>query len=206
MSDLAEQKSQLRKRILSERNKLPEHNRIEMSLQAAEHGLNVPDFSPDQFQPGTIVSGFLPIRSEIDARPLMAELTSLGARLCLPVVISKTEIEFRELERGAPLVESGFGTVGPDENAAVLEPQILIMPLSAFDSSGGRMGYGGGYYDRAVERLTKQGIQVRLFGMAFSMQQVDAVPMESHDRYLDGIITDTELKLFHGNPATGGRT
>jgi 5-formyltetrahydrofolate cyclo-ligase len=195
MPGLAELKSSLRKQILAQRNQLAEVDRIDRSLQAAEAGLATDGLSADKVG-GKIVSGFLPIRSEIDARPLLFELGQRGARLCLPVVISKTEIEFREMVRGEPLVESGFGTVGPDESAAVLDPQILLMPLSVFDGEGGRIGYGGGYYDRAIERLLAKGIKPQLIGMGFSMQEVDEVPMEEHDRFLDGIITENGYRGF----------
>ena len=70
------------------------------------------------------------------------------------------------------------------------------MPLSAFDQRGGRMGYGAGFYDRAVTRLENTVSRLRLFGLAFSVQEVDAVPMEPHDRFLDGIITEREQRLF----------
>ena len=196
MPSLADQKAALRKTILAHRNALDEADRIEMSLQAAEVARDMPELNEDHLIPGTVVSGFLPIRSEIDARPLLFELGQRGARLCLPVVISKTEIEFREMVRGEPLVESGFGTVGPGESAAVLDPQILLMPLSVFDSRGGRIGYGGGYYDRAIERLQGKDIKPRLIGIAFSVQEVEEVPMEGHDRVLDGIITENGYRSF----------
>ena len=195
MTSLAEQKAALRKTILARRNELAETDRIEMSLKAAEAARNVPELG-DALVPGTVIAGFLPIRSEIDIRPMLFALGQMGARLCLPVVISKTEIEFREMIRGEPLVESGFGTVGPGETAAVLDPQILLMPLSVFDNKGGRIGYGGGYYDRAIERLLGKDIKPQLIGVAFSTQEVEEVPMESHDRYLDGIITENGYRSF----------
>ncbi|MDD9911279.1 MAG: 5-formyltetrahydrofolate cyclo-ligase [Ahrensia sp.] len=183
-------KSDLRKAVLARRDALTAEFRIQASLDAADHGLTAPCFSDEVFVGDTVVSGFLPIRSEIDARPLLAGLAQLGARLCLPVVIDKTTIVFRELLRTAPLVETGFGTVGPPPDARILDPKVLIMPLSAFDRRGGRMGYGAGYYDRAVETLLTKGIKPTLLGMAFCVQEVDAVPMEQHDAYLHGIITE----------------
>jgi len=187
---MKDQKTSLRKAALARRDGLPEVERIEGSLAAAERGVALNVFSPDVL-PGAIVAGFHPIRSEIDPRPLMVELAKRGAILCLPVVTDKTTIEFRELVRGAPMIESGFGTVGPDNDAAVLDPTILIVPLSVFDAQGGRIGYGAGFYDRAIERLIAKGITPRLVGMAFSTQQVDSVPMEAHDRHLEGVITET---------------
>ena len=191
MISICKQKSDLRNSILTARDALPETTRVEMSLTAAEHGITAPVFDEAKFLPGTVVAGFHPIRSEIDPRPFMFELSRLGARLCLPVVTDKTTIEFRELLRGEPLVESGFGTVGPDGNAQVFDPTILIVPLSVYDKYGGRIGYGAGFYDRAIARLIEKGVEPILLGMAFSMQEAETVPMEPHDRHLDGMITET---------------
>ncbi len=188
---ISQQKSRLRKEILAKRDALDGEQRVEYSLAACDHGAALDTFSDDTFAPGTIVSGFFPIRSEIDPRPLMAELEKRSARLCLPVVTGKTTIEFRELVRGAELVASGFGTFGPGEDAVVVDPQILIMPLSVFDRRGGRIGYGAGHYDRAIERLVAKDIVPRLVGMAYSLQQVEHVPVEEHDRALEGVITET---------------
>lgn len=197
MSTASELKSSLRNLALARRDALAMDERIELSLQATDRGLTAPEFATDLFSAGTIVSGFLPIRSEIDTRPFLAALAKRGARLCLPVVISKTQIEFRELVSGAPMEDSGFGTIGPQQGAQVLDPQIMIMPLSAFDRQGGRIGYGGGYYDRAIEKLVAIGQRPRLIGMSYSIQQVDAVPMEDHDQYLDAIITDKDYLNFN---------
>ncbi|MGO7165333.1 5-formyltetrahydrofolate cyclo-ligase, partial [Rhizobium johnstonii] len=82
----------------------------------------------------TIVSGFLPIRSEPDLRPLMARFAVRGARLCVPAILDRQTIVFRELAEGAPLVDTGFGTVGPSADAAILDPEIMLVPLSAFDA------------------------------------------------------------------------
>ena len=186
-----QQKDDLRKETLKRRDAMDESVRIEHSLAAAEHGRTVPALSQDVLAVGTIVAGFHPIRSEIDPRPLMADLVKLGARLCLPVVTDPRTIEFRELVQGAKMIESGFGTIGPDENAQVLNPDILLVPLSVFDRKGGRIGYGAGFYDRAIERLEHMGKSLHLIGMAFSTQEAPEVPMEKHDRYLDGILTET---------------
>ena len=95
----------------------------------------------DPVEPGQIVSGFSPIRSEVDVRPLMFALREHGARLCLPAILDKTTIVFRELVRGAAMVDMGFGTVGPHEDAEVLDPSLMLVPLAAFDARGHRIGY-----------------------------------------------------------------
>ena len=184
-------KSEIRRAVLARRDAMPAADRIERSLQAAEIAATALEF-----EPGTIIAGFLPIRSEIDARPLMDNLRKAGARLCLPVVVDRITIVFRELVRGEPLVETGFGTVGPGPNAEILEPQIVIAPLAAFDSAGNRLGYGAGHYDRALARLAERNAMPLLVGLAFSNQEAAEIPGEFHDYSLDGVITDEGVRWF----------
>ena len=191
--DSKELKAELRKRALARRDAIDPVARIEGSLAAAAHA--VPEIG---FEPGTIIGGFLPIQSEIDLRPLMDMLRQRGARLCLPVVLNKTTIAFRELVRGAALVDTGFGTSGPGPDAEVLDPQILLMPLSAYDGDGNRIGYGAGHYDRAIGRLVAKGITPQCIGFAFSVQEVDHVPFEDHDVPLDAIVTEKGFHRFKG--------
>lgn len=196
-SNIIEQKTRQRRQALASRDQLDPVERVEMSLAACEHGAQ--SLAVD---PGCIVSGFWPIRSEIDPRPLMSALQEKGARLCLPVVMDSKTIIFRQLIRGAPLVQTGFGTAGPGPKAEILDPLIILVPLAAFDRHGGRLGYGAGFYDRAIEKLCLKGIQPLLAGFAFSTQEVDKVPMEPHDQRLDMIITDNgvvEIEILKEN-------
>lgn len=181
-----ELKAELRSASLARRDALAPDVRIEKALEATAHGVE-----HIEFLAGTIVSGFFPIRSEIDPRPLMDEFRKLGARLCLPVVLDKTTIVFRELVRGAELVDTGFGTRGPAEDAEILDPSLLIMPLSVFDYHGGRIGYGAGHYDRAIAKLVDKNIKPRLIGMAFDCQHENRVPVEAHDQPLDAMLTES---------------
>jgi len=140
--------------------------------------------------PGTIVAGYMPIRSEIDPRPLMAALAARGARLCLPVVAADREtLIFREWRDGAALEPASFGLSVPGADAAELAPDVLLLPLAVFDDAGNRIGYGKGHYDRALARLEAAGPR-RKIGLAFALQRVDAVPAEPHDRPLDLILTE----------------
>lgn len=146
--------------------------------------------------PGETVSGLMPIRSEADIRPLMSRLRERGARLCLPVVVDRETIVFRELVPGAPLVDTGFGTRGPGPEANVLDPDLLLVPLSAFDGEGNRIGYGAGHYDRAIARLREKGRHPRLIGIAFDCQEVAEVPAEAHDVRLEAVLTESGLRRF----------
>jgi len=176
----------MRKQVLSLRDELDVEQRIDLSLQACERAA-----SAIKVLPGSIISGFWPIRSEIDPRPLMYSLQQMGARLCLPVVVDKQTIVFRELVRGEPLIKAGFGTVGPGPEAKELNPSIMLVPLAAFDEHGGRLGYGAGHYDRAIEKLQNSGSRPVLVGFGFNVQIVDKVPTEIHDQKLDMIITES---------------
>lgn len=186
---LKELKAQYRKERLAERDAIAPEDRIEKGLAIADHGDGI------DLEPGNIVSGFLPIRSEADIRPLMARLRERGARLCVPVILDRSTIVFRELVAGAPLVSSGFGTFGPGPDAAELDPHVMLVPLSAFDRTGHRIGYGAGYYDRAIDRLHQKGLNPRLIGIAFDCQEVPSVPAEPHDIRLDAILTESGLNF-----------
>ncbi|VVT06437.1 5-formyltetrahydrofolate cyclo-ligase [Rhizobium sp. EC-SD404] len=188
MTASAANKADLRRRALAHRDAMSIETRIEASIAIAEFGRTLIDL-PD----GAIVSGFSPIRSEVDIRPLMADLRDRGARICVPAILSREEIVFRELLRNAPLVDTGFGTVGPGPDAEVLDPNVMLVPLAAFDSRGHRLGYGAGHYDRAIARLHEKGLKPRLIGIAFDSQRVDLVPDEPHDVQLDAILTETGL-------------
>jgi 5-formyltetrahydrofolate cyclo-ligase len=191
-SNSSDLKQTIRRERLAARDAIPADLRIEKSLAMAEHGARI------EFEPGTVVSGFSPIRSEADIRPLMFAMREKGARLCLPVVKDRETIIFRDLVRGAELVDTGFGTAGPGPEAEIIDPQLLLVPLSAFDATGNRIGYGAGHYDRAIARLRDKGMTPRLIGVAFACQEVEAVPAEPHDVPLDAILTEDGLRHLGG--------
>lgn len=182
-------KKALRKAALGRRDALDPQWRIEASLAMAETARRA-----IAVEPGMVVSGFWPIRSEVDVRPIMFALMEAGARLALPAIIDKSTIVFRELVRGAPLIDVGFGTVAPGEEAAVLDPQVMLVPLAAFDGRGHRIGYGADFYDRAIARLAERGVDTRLVGIAFDCQEVDEVPDEPHDVIIPEILTESGLR------------
>jgi 5-formyltetrahydrofolate cyclo-ligase len=184
-------KAKLRSERLAARNALSVEERIEKSLAIAEAGGSLIDFLP-----GEEISGFFPIKSEVDVRPLMQQLRSRGAKLAVPVVVDTQTIIFRELLPDAPVVSTGFGTFGPGEAARIVDPDVMLVPLAAFDRAGHRIGYGAGYYDRAISKLHAQGRQPRLIGVAFDCQEIDIVPAEDHDVALDAILTESGLQAI----------
>lgn len=138
-----------------------------------------------------VVSGFLAIGDEIDPAPLMQRLIGEGYRLCLPVMEGKGKpLVFRAWSPGEPLAETTWGIREPLPAAPVLDPDIVLGPLLAFDRDGYRLGYGGGFYDRTLARLRALKPIVSI-GIAFDEQKVDAVPHVDYDERLDWILTPT---------------
>lgn len=187
----AEKKLALRQEALSRRDALDPRYRFDASLAAAQKGSLAIEVTA-----GFVVAGYWPIRSEIDPRPLLSHLRERGARLCLPVVIDHVTIAFREFIADTQLVPMGFGTMGPDEHAPLIDPDLMLMPLAAFDLRGHRLGYGAGHYDRALARFAERGISPQLIGMAYDIQQVEHVPDEPHDIALQKILTESGLRSF----------
>lgn len=190
VSDIKSLKKQLRLDALARRDALDREFRIEASLGMADVAERL------GVVPGDVVSGFWPMRSEVDLRPLMFALRQSGARLGIPAIVDRTTIVFRELVLGADLIDMGFGTVGPGAEAEVLDPKLMLVPLAAFDRCGHRIGYGAGYFDRAIARLVRRGLKPRLVGIAFDCQRIERVPNEPHDIPLDAILTESGLQAF----------
>jgi 5-formyltetrahydrofolate cyclo-ligase len=141
-----------------------------------------------------VIAGYWPISEEADVRPLLEALGRQGCQLTLPVVPAPRQpLLFRRWSPGAPL-EAGFhGTFQPLPESPLLRPDLVLVPLLAFDRGGSRLGYGGGYYDRTLAALRAQGPLLAV-GIAFSAQEVAVLPRESHDQGLDWIVTEVSAR------------
>ncbi|MCG6901222.1 MAG: 5-formyltetrahydrofolate cyclo-ligase [Rhodobacter sp.] len=141
---------------------------------------------------GRVLSGFMPIRTEIDPVPVMA---GWDGPVCVPVIVGKARpLDFHRWTPGCAMVLGPFGARVPAE-AEVLTPEVLIVPLLAFDARGFRLGYGGGFYDRTLERLRASRATVAI-GYAFGAQEVAEVPIEPTDQRLDMIVTEAGVTHF----------
>lgn len=176
-------KAALRRAALGRRDALDAGWRARASLEAAERLIQVL-----AGRPACTVSVFWPIRSEIDTRPLIDLLAGEGHRTALPCVTPQGLV-FRAWGPGDPLRRAGFGLSEPDDQAPAVEPDLMLVPLAAFDRRGHRIGYGAGHYDRAI--AARPG--VRTIGLAFATQEVERVPDEPHDRALDAVATEAGL-------------
>ena len=138
------------------------------------------------------LAGYMPMRTEIDPLPAMA--AHPGA-VGVPVIMGRAQpLRFRAWGPGAAMVEGEFGAFIPAEGPWV-EPEVLIVPLLAFDARGFRLGYGGGFYDRTLQGLRAKRPTLAV-GFAFAAQEVDAVPIEATDQRLDAIVTETGVRVF----------
>ena len=136
------------------------------------------------------VAGYLPIRSEIDPRPAMRALHGLGYRVVVPVVeAADRPLGFRTWTPGVATARGPFGVEVPMAGEAA-EPDLLLVPLLAYDPRGHRLGYGGGFYDRTIAALRARGDGVLAFGFAYAAQEVSGVPDGEDDMRLDGIVTE----------------
>lgn len=142
------------------------------------------------------VSFFWPIRTEIDARPVMEALAE-ERTVCLPITQGRAALDFRRWTPGTELVEDGFGVPIPVATPLVI-PAVLVVPMLGFDEAGHRLGYGGGYYDRTLAELRPRG-PVLAVGFAFEAQRLDQpLPAEPTDQPLDILVTDAGVRRFEG--------
>jgi 5-formyltetrahydrofolate cyclo-ligase len=177
-------KAAVRRAALAWREALPAADRQAAGAAVAARGL------PVAVAPGSVVSGFSPIRSEISPLPLMRRIADAGASLALPVMTGRGQpLTMRAWSFGAPLVAGVWGIREPPADAPEVFPDILIVPLAAFDRRGYRLGYGGGYYDRTIDRLRAMK-PVTAIGLAFAAQQIDEVPATPRDERLDLVLTE----------------
>jgi 5-formyltetrahydrofolate cyclo-ligase len=185
LSDLAEVKAQTRKAAFARRK--------------AAHGARGPATAAVLSEVlagyrGVPLSGYMPIRTEIDPLPAMAEAAAHGL-VGVPVIEGAGRpLLFSRWEPDGPMKEGPFGALIP-ETDDFFEPEILIVPLVAFDRSGGRLGYGGGFYDRTLERLRAKRATLAI-GFAYAAQEAEALPLERTDQTLDMIVTERDVIRF----------
>jgi 5-formyltetrahydrofolate cyclo-ligase len=180
-------KADLRAAALAARDALNGEERAAASEALAARGL------PVEISPGTVVAGYSPIRSEIDPVPLMRALALKGARLALPAVLARGKsLAFRAWLPHDRLMLGPLGILEPSPAAAEIIPEIMLVPLAAFDRLGHRIGYGAGHYDHTLANLRK--VKPIAIGLAFAAQEIEAVPALQHDVPLDFVLT--EKKAF----------
>jgi 5-formyltetrahydrofolate cyclo-ligase len=184
---VSNQKAELRVAAQARRDALPADTR-----RAAAETIAAQKF-PIAITPGTIISGFMPLKSEINPLPLLQKLAEAGAHLALPAIAGRGKpLIMRAWEFGAPLDRGQWGIREPKAEAPEVEPDILLVPLLAFDRAGHRLGYGAGYYDMTIHRLRALK-PVTAIGIAFAAQEVPKIPTTPRDERLDLVLTEREV-------------
>jgi 5-formyltetrahydrofolate cyclo-ligase len=145
-----------------------------------------------------IVSGYWPIFTEIDTRPLLTQLHEQGYEVALPVAPALSSVlVFRKWEPGMDMTLDATGVAAPPASSPLLSPDIVMAALLAFDAKGNRLGYGGGYYDATLKSMRARRKVVSV-GIAFADQEVDEIAAESYDQNLDWIVTERYARQFRG--------
>jgi 5-formyltetrahydrofolate cyclo-ligase len=193
-------KSDLRREMMARRDALLPDFR-----SAAAEAIAARPF-PFAIPAGTIVSGFMPMKSEINPLPLMKTLVHAGARLALPVTGRRGQpLLMRAWRWGEPLASGVWGIREPTPQAEPLDPDILLVPLIAFDRAGARLGYGGGYYDLTLAALRSRQAVIAV-GLAYAVQEIAAVPTTPRDATLDLVLTEREtIDLRSGSRRSGSQ-
>jgi len=186
---VSDHKLALRKAARARRRRLAEEN-PDAAVQAAVHMLD------SRLGPSPVTSLYMPVGSELDPWAIAEALMERDTQLCLPAVVERdAPLEFRAWRPGDPLAPDLLGTPAPLPGARVLEPDLVLVPLLAFDAEGGRLGQGGGYFDRTIADLHSRRRAV-IVGLAYAGQEVPSLPIEAHDRPLDAVLTEKGFRLF----------
>jgi 5-formyltetrahydrofolate cyclo-ligase len=192
-TSIEDAKAALRREATARRDALPADSR-----QAAVAAIAARKF-PLPIAPGTIVSGFMPMKTEINPLPLMRKLAEAAALLALPVVEGRGKpLTMRAWQWGEELGSGVWGIREPKPDAARVDPDILLVPLLAFDRAGYRLGYGGGYYDLTIAGLRARK-PITAVGIAFAAQEVSRVPTTPRDARLDLVLTERQVIDLRGH-------
>ena len=178
-------KSDLRRWARDARKRLSPTDRARFSTDACDR------LAASGLLEAGVVSGFWPIGSEINVIPALEHVVRQNACAALPVIVARHRpLIFRQWMPERPMIRIGW-LYEPPASADWLTPTVLLTPLLAFDRQGGRLGQGGGFYDRTLAALRRQG-PVKAIGVAFGVQEVDKVPVDALDVALDAIVTERE--------------
>ena len=187
----ADPKALLRRDALARRGQIEPAARAAFSIRLADEGLRLARV----WRP-RIVSVFYPLRDEPDTLLLLTALADAGFATALPVVVGRgSALAFRLWRPGEPTRAGAMSIREPVEDAPIVEPNLLFVPLACFDRRGHRIGYGAGYYDRTLTHLRAMK-PVHAIGVGYGICEVAAVPYETHDQTLDALVTEQETILF----------
>ena len=185
---MADERTILRAQILAARNTLPSEERQQKSRIITEHLLALPEFARARS-----VFAYVSFRSEVETLPLIAHCLNKGVTVSVPLTLVQEHrlLPYVITEPSRDLAPGYCSIPEPRTTLPLVDPasiEVVVVPGSVFDARGGRLGYGGGYYDRFLQGAAPQALRI---GLAFDLQVIEAVPLESHDQSLDYLINET---------------
>jgi len=185
---MVKERTTLRTKILAARNRLPAEERRLKSRAITERLLALPEFTAARS-----VFTYVNFRSEVETLPLIAHCLNMGGAVSVPLTLPAEHrlLAYAITNPSRDLAPGYYGILEPAEALPLVDPasiEVVVTPGSVFDSRGGRLGYGGGFYDRFLQAAAPQALRI---GLAYDLQVVEAVPLESHDQQLDYLITET---------------
>ena len=185
--------------VVAQKMQLRAYSKSKRALLSARATCAAADLAENFMEALTIIgdgsiAGYWPISNEFDVKPLLQKLSCAGITVSLPTVVpNQKRLVFQGWSENMQLVKGLYGTWQPVRSSELIRPDILMIPLLAFDSEGGRLGYGGGYYDRTLAELRKEK-EITAVGIGYAGQEVNEVPTCSSDQRLDWIVTEAGMK------------
>jgi 5-formyltetrahydrofolate cyclo-ligase len=190
--EIALAKREMRRNAAQRRDALSPQAREQAAMASAAHAEAIARLAGAV----AVISPYRAIGSELASEPLEKELQAHGLTMALPVITQLGRpLAFRRFEAGDVLAVRKWGIREPQESAPLVEPDLMLLPLLAFDATGWRLGYGGGFYDRTLARLRARKPLIAI-GFAFDEQEVDAVPHDAYDQRLDYVLSPSGLRQF----------
>ena len=174
-------KKKLRKKILNIRRKInPNSNKIDF--------IKIFNLIKRKKKLKKNIGGYFPVNNEIDDLEILKKFEKKKYKICLPVVKKKFDMDFYNFSFNDPLIVNKYGIPEP-KKTNIVYPDIILIPMVGFDKNLNRLGYGGGYYDRIIEKLMKKKKFLKI-GLAFSRQQINNLPISKYDKKMDYIVTE----------------
>ena len=174
-------KKSLRKKILKIRKKINSNsNKIDF--------IKIFNLIKKQKKIKKNIGGYFPVNNEIDDLEILKKFEEKKYKICLPVVKKNFDMDFYNFSFKEPLIVNKYGIPEP-KKTNIVYPDIILVPMVAFDKNLNRLGYGGGYYDRIIEKLMKKK-KILKIGLAFSKQKIDNLPISKYDKKMDYIVTE----------------
>jgi 5-formyltetrahydrofolate cyclo-ligase len=181
-------KSTLRQ-LARDKRKTTAHPDIAIALAKHAKALNLTS--------GTMVGAYHALPSEADPALLLQRLVQQGCHIAFPRIAARDRpLAFHRIPDGEVLKQGAHGIHEPEAHWPQVTPDMLLVPLLAFDKHGHRLGYGGGFYDRTLSAYRDRARPIRAIGVAYAAQELEAIPAEPHDVALDGILTENGLRSF----------